>query len=463
MKESIFNKIFIPFYDYIYKQSNRTVCYKKLKCRDFFSREDLHFIQWKKLKKLVNHCYYKISYYRQLFKSLDIHPADIQTAKDYGKIPEFNLLSLIDNQSELLSPGYKEKNLIIDYTSRTTGIPAKIFRSHQEQKYIYALNARGNSWCGWNYRDKTYRLVLDRDYIKQADSLTGKFSSFLPESNLANTKNISRDRMYSWVKQIRRFKPSYLYGYSSLLEEFSIFIINENITLKGIKGVFSTAEPLIKRELIANAFKSPVYDEYYLSEVPCIAHECKYGKMHLNIDEIMVEAAENCGSYETGELICTPLYLYGMPILRYNTGNAAVINSEEICECGLPYPTVTLKAARMNDNLISSNGKLVSGLVLSSYISAITKGIRRFQIVQKDLYNIKVKISAPDYPNQENEQNIRKLFFELMETTSIKINFEYYDKIPPDINGNFRPIISNIGNNDNYKANIRAKTGHIYQ
>ncbi len=459
MRDLIFKKIFIPFYHYIYRNNSRVKAYKKLIRRDLLSYDDLLFIQWKKLKKLINYCYKTIPYYQKLFNSLDLHPLDIKTLKDYRSIPEFNKLSIVENKNELINPELAQKNLIINYTTGSMGIPAKIYRSLDDQENICALRARSNSWCGWNLWDKTFCLLTDQRYIKQADSLTGEFSVFLNRKNIADTKNVCPERMFSWVKQIRKFKPNYLYGYSSLLEEFSVFLTNENINIEGLKGIFSTVEPLIQRELISNAFKAPVYDEYGCSEVPCIAHECQKGSMHINIDEVLVEFEEAEGDFEAKKLICTPLYLYGMPILRYNTEDTALIKTEsDYCDCGLAYPAIKLRVSKGNDNLISSNGKLVSGVVIASYIPAVTSGIKQFQIVQKDLLSIKVKISNYEGPVEENERNIRKLLYELMDTSSIKVNFEYYEEIPPDINGNLRPVISNIESNLSYKANIRAKT-----
>jgi len=462
MKDMIFKNIFIPFYHYLFKKSEKIDYYRKLSRRDLLSCEDLYFIQWKKLKKLINYCYSEIPYYQKLFKNLDIHPNDIKNLKDFKEIPEFDKSAIIENKYNLINPGLSEKRLIVDYAGDSTGIPAKIYRTYSEQEYIYALKARSNSWCGWNYRDKTYLMVMDQRFIKQTDSIKGRFA-FINRKNMANTKNICPESMYSWVKQIRRFKPEYLYGYSSLLEEFSAFLTDEHITLEGIKGIFPTAEPLLQRELISRAFKVPVYYEYGCSGIPCIAHECSKGGLHINMDEHLVEFSEAGTNFEERRIVCTPLYTYGMPLLRYNTGDIAVFEEDPgTCECGLPYPQIKLKASRSCDNLMSNNGKLVSGIAITSYISAITSGIQQFQIVQKDLFSITVKISAHESSVEENEKNIRKLFYELMDTNLLKINFEYHESIPPSINGHFRPVISNIANNINYKENLRTKSINAY-
>ncbi|GEM_PF-1201034 len=454
MNELLFKNVFIPFYYSVYKKSNRLEFYKNLIKRNSLSVDELYSIQWKRLKHLVNHCYNKIPHYQELFKKLDLHPNDIKNLTDYKKIPEFDEYSIIENPKSLINPELFEKELIIDHVSGSTGMPVKIYRTFEEQEYIYALRARSNAWCGWNYWNKSYWINAEHKYN---DFVKSKFSLFINRKKIANTKNICPKTMYSWVKQIRTFKPDYLYGYSSLLEEFSTFLTDEHILLKGIKGVFSSVEPLMQRELISKAFKAPVFDEYGCSKMPSIAHECQYGNMHLNIDENLVEFESVNNDYKTKRIISTPLYLYGMPILRYNTGDTAIVIEENYkCSCGLPYPTVKLKTVKTNDNLLAGNGKLVSGEAITSYISTITTGIKQFQILQKDLFNITIKITSYTTSSEENELKIKKLFYELMETNLLKITFEYYDKMPPSLSGQFRPVISNISNNLNYRTNIRT-------
>ena len=427
----------------LYKKKSRAEYYKKLKRRDAYSGENLYFTQWKKLKKLLNYCYYKIPYYEKLFKTLDIHPDDIKTLRDFRQIPELDKAAILENNYELINPELRKSSLLSAYISSSSGIPAKIYHTFNDMEYMQAIRARSNSWCGWDYSDKTYWITTSKN----------KFSL---SNNKANTKNISPASMSFWAKQIKMYKPKYLYGDPSLIEEFSEFLSEKRISFEGIKAVITRAEPLAQRTLIARVFKAPVYAEYGCQEVPYIAHECPKGNMHVNIDEVLVELED--ANHGGKNLICSPLYAYGMPLLRYNTQDMVIaVRDGDSCECGLPYPVIELKRERTNDNLLSSNGKLVPGSVISSSISVATSGVRQFQVVQKDLQSITVKISTSECSGEKNEHNIKKLFYELMETNLLKINFEYHERIPADIDGKFRPVISNIINNLNYKKNIRCK------
>ena len=57
----------------------------------------------------------------------------------------------------------------------------------------------------------------------------------------------------------------------------------KNLSLKGIKGVFCSAECLLKsqRKVIEKIFECKVYDQYGSRETPGVSCECPEGNMHI--------------------------------------------------------------------------------------------------------------------------------------------------------------------------------------
>ena len=53
----------------------------------WLSEDALKKIQLKKLKNMIKFAYESVEYYRTLFDSLQIRPADIQTLEDFSYIP----------------------------------------------------------------------------------------------------------------------------------------------------------------------------------------------------------------------------------------------------------------------------------------------------------------------------------------------------------------------------------------
>lgn len=449
MNNILFKYVIIPIYNKL-KGFKRVEYYNLLKKRDSFSIEELNLIQIKRLKKLLKHCYQNVPYYKNLFDKLNIHPEDIKNLSDYSRyIPELTKQDITQNFNDLTDKNIPLDKLCYDSTSGSTGIPFKMLRSKNDQEYGFALRYRSNAWCGWKYYNKSVWFVSDTRHITELYRLKGRISLWIKRRLLINTKKITTENMFKWVKQIEKFKPEHVYGYSSLLAEFSQFIIENNIKITGIKGVYSTAEVLRNREIISKAFNAPVYDQYGASEVPCIAHECKHGNMHINTDEVLIEFVDINKESEIKKIICTPLYLYGMPFLRYELGDTAVPSNKK-CYCGLSYPVMELKVGRTSDNIVSPTGKMVSGITLGWYITEATTGIKQFQLIQENLSTFTFRLVTDDknFDNDKNIINIMDLFYEMLETKDIKIKFDYTDKIFPEKNGKYRPIVSKCLSNN---------------
>ncbi|MDD3014830.1 MAG: hypothetical protein PHC34_14100, partial [Candidatus Gastranaerophilales bacterium] len=188
----------------------------------------------------------------------------------------------------------------------------------------------------------------------------------------------------------------------------------------------------------------------------CIAHECKKGNMHLNIDEILVEFADITENSEIKKMILTPLYIYGMPLLRYNIQDAAIPIMKK-CNCGLPYPVIELKVGRITGNILSPDGKIVSGITLTWYFGDATQNIKQYQIIQENISDFTIKIVSNEEFRAENEEKIRNLLIEMINSTDINLKFEYCDEIPLCTNGKYRSVISKAMEEFHHKSPLILK------
>jgi len=144
-----------------------------------------------------------------------------------------------------------------------------------------------------------------------------------------------------YVKTIEKYRPEYIYGYSSVLFALSTLIIKQNLR-PGIrlKAVVSTSETLydFQREAIKNAFSCPVVNEYGARDGGILAYECPEGPMHVSAENAILEVVDPC-TYEpletgrTGLLLVTDLNNVSMPRLRYALGDMAALCGES-CPCG---------------------------------------------------------------------------------------------------------------------------------
>jgi len=444
VKNVLFEEIILPIY-YRYKRQDRYKYYREFRKANNLTEEQLQEVQWKNLKRLVNHCYKNISYYQRLFREHDIHPEDIKSLSDYAQIPELKKQHLKNHYKELMDPKLTEKDITFSATGGTTGEPMKIYKSLQDQEQGYALRYRSNEWCGWRLSEKAVWFVADlkrvENVLNKEVNIKTQLGNWIRRKLVLDTRDCSIQNMTRWAAQIQEYKPEQIYGYSSLIAEFCRFVVKNNIKFTGIKGVYSTAEPLLERKLISKAFNAPVYDQYGCSEIPCIAHECKHGNMHLNSDWILAEFVDIPNCKDLKRIVCTPLYAYGVPLLRYDVGDIAVAASKK-CDCGLNYPVIELKVGRLSDNILAPDGTIVSSSLLGWQFEHAMRGIKQYQVIQKEIDHIHVIIVRENGYTDENENIIRNHFAKILDCKSVRVTFEYNDRILAEKNGKFRTIKS---------------------
>jgi phenylacetate-CoA ligase len=60
---------------------------RELERNQWLGREEIQQIAWQKLKKLLEHAYGKVPFYRQRFQEMGLTPQDIQTPDDFCRFP----------------------------------------------------------------------------------------------------------------------------------------------------------------------------------------------------------------------------------------------------------------------------------------------------------------------------------------------------------------------------------------
>ena len=67
--------------------------------------------QFDRIKKLLNHAYDTVPYYRQAFEGLGIHPEDIKSRSDVARLPVLTKDIIRSNKGELTSSFFKPEQL----------------------------------------------------------------------------------------------------------------------------------------------------------------------------------------------------------------------------------------------------------------------------------------------------------------------------------------------------------------
>jgi phenylacetate-CoA ligase len=101
--------------------------------------------------------------------------------------------------------------------------------------------------------------------------------------------------------------------------------------------------------------------------------------MHVNADYCVLEAASG-GDGIAQPLLLTSLKSYAMPFIRYRNEDSGRL-SDASCSCGRGFPLMHLDVARLSDNFVLPEGRIVHGEYFTHLMYG-SEGIESFQFHQ---------------------------------------------------------------------------------
>jgi phenylacetate-CoA ligase len=426
---NLYEKILSLFYRVV-KNDRRILYYTELSKNLNLNRNAIIKKQEKNLKALINHAYYKTEYYKKLFDENNITPKDIKTKDDLIKIPELTKQIIKNNINELKSKDNFSKKLVKVTSGGSSGEQAIIFYSKYYEEISRASWLRNNSMIGWMPTDKTVWIWGSPiEHAKLDKSIIGRVGMLLNRRIIFNAFNYSETDFVVWCNRIVKFKPKVLYGYASILLEFSQFLIEKNLNLPSIKIVVSTAEKLINRETIEKAFNCKVYNQYGCREVVAVGIEVGTNEMVLTDDVVLLNTNKN------NEFLLTPLFSFGFPLINYKVGDIGDHLSERTKTNKYPFPTINLLIGRITDNFINNKNRKIATSALSTYLSTLNLEIKEHQIIQNNYTEFTINFISCENTNKENYYKKITLCLEEYFGNNLSIIFNQVLKIPVEKSG----------------------------
>lgn len=370
-------------------------------------REKIVAFQNKQLRRLINHAYNNVPYYRNLFDRNGLKPNDIQSVADLPAIP---ITSKKDLQSlpaeEVVARGVNPQNLIARRTSGSSGEPFTIRRAWFEDRLLSLFWLRTMLYFGLRITDRTASVGLIRPTHPRDSQLPIRILQALGLYRRARINCLLLPE--SIVRTLGHFRPDVLTGFPGVLSRLAQIIGNEDRLLIRPRFVRVNSEvltPLMRRQ-IAEAFAVPVFDYYSSHEFRVIAYECKEtGDLHTCDDGMIVEVLKDgrpAAMGERGEVVGTNLHAFAMPFIRYRLGDI-VTKGFEACRCGQPFSTIRSIQGRMLDYFTLPGGRLIHPYeVVLVILHDLASWILQYQLIQEreDRIILQVVPSIPPTPQE---------------------------------------------------------------
>ena len=418
----------------------------------FAAREDYSPTEWlqyltQSLRELLIHAERNVPYYRDLFFGEGLGPRQLGgfSIEDLRRLPVLEKQAIRQAPDSLLDRTVPANSLHTYHTSGTTGTPLPVqFTNGVHRVWSAAYEARCRRWAGVNYRMSRV-MIGGRLVVPDAESRPPFWRHNRAERQLyMSAFHISPENAPHYAAAIRDFQPDYLVGYASSHYFLARMILEQALEVHQPRAVLTSSESLTPemRRVLAEAYGCPVFDGYSGVEACCLAAECEHHRLHLSPDVGIVEILDEAGSPvepgRPGEIVATGLLNYAQPLIRYRTGDLAVL-SEEPCPCGRNMPVIEDLIGRIEDTVIGADGR---EMVRFHGIFVGLPHIREGQVVQDTLDSFRLRLVVDPAFGEPDRLEIARRFHERL--GDIDLTFEIVDRIERTRAGKFPAVISKV-------------------
>jgi phenylacetate-CoA ligase len=379
----------------------------------WWSRDQVNEFQWREVRALLGHAFRTVPYYRKKYAAVGAEYGDVKTREDFAKLPPLTRTEVNEHRTELCSTD-PQSRLLPKATGGSSGLPARFFITLDSYDWRSAATARAYSWNGCRSGERTlYLWGAPVGRVPPLENAKVHAHRFLRREVVVATFSQTLALWQQTLERVRRFRPKYLAGYVTSLENFGRYLLAEKKSIPGLQAVIAAAEPLHEdtRELLQEVFECPVFNTYGAREFMSIAAECEHhAGLHIHAENLLVETEGDAGQGPS-EFLITDLHNCGMPFLRYRIGDTgSLIDSG--CACGRGLPLLHVEG-RAREVLRTRDGRVVSGIFFPHTLKDIPE-VSEFEAQQASLDEIilSVVLSRPLSESSEAllRQEIAKVF-----------------------------------------------------
>jgi len=421
----------------------------ELEVSEQWSKGELEELQNERLRKLIEHAYRNVPYYKELFKQHNLRPSDIRDRHDLLKIPFLTKDIVRNDFHRLLATNASRRELFHSHTSGTTGSPLEFYMDRYTQAFYRAHIRRHRRWWGYDF-DEYCASFGGKIVVLPQQSKPPFWRYDLPEKLVVfSSFHLKPEFIDPMIEFIQRKNIRCLKGYPSNLFILAQYLREKGVTLP-MKWVFTGAEPVFDymREVMEGQFGIEVADFYGLSEEVARAYECpEQAGYHVAMESTLIEVVKDDGEAaedgEYGEIVGTSLTNFAMPFIRYKTDDVTRVLKRS-CPCGRQLPLIGQVVAKFEDVVVEKDGRLVSPSALTHPFKPINpRAILKSQIVQDQVGKVIVRIvKGPEYDKGQEQLLLRG--FEERFLDQLEVEIVYVPDIERTSAGKYRWVVCNI-------------------
>ena len=440
--ERLFRHALYPVYESGLRGRSTLRYLREYERSQWLSRDEVLAVQWRKLQRLVAHCWEHVPYYRARWRELGIAgPADLRTREAFARLPVLTKPEIRANSEALVVPAMRH-GLLFKSTGGSTGEPLRFGYTRESYERRIAVMHRSYGWAGARLGQRTlYVWGMPEQPTRKEQLYHAAFNR-----RMLDAFDMHDAQLPGYADAFARFRPETVVGYVAPLVRLAAWLEQTGRRVPRPSRILTAAEALHapQRTLLERAFGCPVYNTYGCRECMLLASECTHGSLHTTADHILLEtrAVPGAAADSPRDVVVTDLHNYGMPLLRYANGDLVTEGDGRACGCGRQLPTLRSVDGRKLDALYSADGRFVPGeMVVNAMLG--TQGVRRYQAVQTALDRVELRVVRDVDFVAESLEPARDLLQRGL-GPSARLELAFVDEIPLTPSGKHRVTVSEL-------------------
>jgi phenylacetate-CoA ligase len=356
------------------------------------SQEAVHR-QEKNLSTLLHHAVTTTQFYKNGSASLN-------------DFPVVNKSIIRESFNSFISHKFKESELIPVVTSGSTGTPFKVYHDKNKKRRNSADAICFAHLSGYDIGD---RVIYLKVWVNQNMKSPLRFwmENMIPVDVFLLKDASIKDILHRMENDQ---SACVLLGYASALELVCKYLERNykekvNANVKSVIAMSETLNDYTKKTL-QKYFHAQIVSRYSNLENGIIAQQeiTGSGRYSINaasyfVEILKMDSDEQAEPGQTGRIVVTDLFNYGMPLIRYDTGDIGAL-SPDSRKSGNMY--LTKVEGRKLDMLYDTDGNLVSSYKITAVMMQYTD-ILQFQFIQNGLKEFTMEINTGGMFTKEAE------------------------------------------------------------
>ena len=420
--------------------------YAFLERSETWNADEWHEYQTEELKRLFYFCSKNIPYYQSLFKHHNVDPCAKDIWAEYAKLPYLSKDITRSEGENIVASNIKKNGLYVATTGGTTGKPVAIKFDNSSYKSEWAYKV-----YLWN-RAIGYTPQSKKATFRGVDQLKGSLYVENPiynEIRFSPFKLESETDLKAVVAKLKTYRPEFLHGYPSAINQLVKHLKKENISLPSVKAIILISENIFthQTDLFRTYFSCPVYSFYGLTERVVIASmDGDDSEYFLHPGYAVTDLVDDFGnivnkSNVQGEIVSTGFTNYGMPLIKYRTGDYACYGNATSELWNMPSIT-EIRGRWKQEFLIGRDAEKVSIIALNMHSNIFDK-LKKMQLYQAVIGVVQLNIvKGPEFCH-DDELKIYSAYKAKL-GNNFDVTFKYFDQIPLTVSGKDQYFITEL-------------------